>query len=103
MVAEVVPEHRRVEAGALLYTSAPLGLFLATQGDLVHPGRRDALASRRPLALRVPVRASSPRPSRSSVRLFVKEPERWAGGAGSCRRARGDVHAGVPRAHALRA
>ena len=30
MVAEVVPEHRRVEAGALLYTSAPMGLFLAT-------------------------------------------------------------------------
>ena len=30
MVAEVVPEKRRVEAGALLYTSAPLGLFLAT-------------------------------------------------------------------------
>src|SRR6185436_7062480 len=30
MVAEVVPEHRRVEAGALLYSSSPLGLFLAT-------------------------------------------------------------------------
>ena len=30
MVAEVVPEKRRVEAGALLYTSAPVGLFLAT-------------------------------------------------------------------------
>src|SRR5205085_7951015 len=30
MVAEVVPEKRRVEAGALLYTSAPMGLFLAT-------------------------------------------------------------------------
>src|SRR4051794_29559300 len=30
MVAEVVPEERRVEAGALLYTSAPAGLFLAT-------------------------------------------------------------------------
>jgi MFS family permease len=30
MVAEVVPEKRRVEAGALLYTAAPLGLFLAT-------------------------------------------------------------------------
>jgi MFS family permease len=30
MVAEVVPERRRVEAGALLYTAAPLGLFLAT-------------------------------------------------------------------------
>src|SRR6185503_20954198 len=31
MVAEVVPENRRVEAGAILYTSAPLGLFLATR------------------------------------------------------------------------
>ena len=30
MVAEVVPEKRRVEAGALLYTAAPMGLFLAT-------------------------------------------------------------------------
>lgn len=30
MVAEVVPEKRRVEAGALLYSSAPVGLFLAT-------------------------------------------------------------------------
>src|SRR5207237_5188205 len=30
MVAEVVPEKRRVEAGALRYTSAPAGLFLAT-------------------------------------------------------------------------
>jgi len=30
MVAEVVPEQRRVEAGALLYTASPLGLFLAT-------------------------------------------------------------------------
>lgn len=30
MVAEAVPEKRRVEAGALLYTSAPVGLFLAS-------------------------------------------------------------------------
>src|SRR5438477_1854616 len=30
MVAEVVPEKRRVEAGSLLYTSAPFGLLLAT-------------------------------------------------------------------------
>ena len=30
MVAEVVPEKRRVEAGVLLYTSASFGLFLAT-------------------------------------------------------------------------
>src|SRR5438270_13466274 len=33
MVAEVVPERRRVEAGALLYTSAPAGLFLATYAN----------------------------------------------------------------------
>jgi MFS family permease len=30
MVADVVPEQKRVAAGALLYTSAPAGLFLAT-------------------------------------------------------------------------
>jgi len=30
LVAEVVPDNRRVEAGALLYTASPLGLFLAT-------------------------------------------------------------------------
>jgi len=29
LVAEVVPERRRVAAGALLYTSAPAGVFLA--------------------------------------------------------------------------
>ena len=34
MVAEVVPEHRRVEAGALLYTAAPFGLFLATMSPI---------------------------------------------------------------------
>src|SRR5262245_59349896 len=31
MVAEVVPERRRVECGALLYTAAPMGLFLASE------------------------------------------------------------------------
>jgi len=30
MVAEVMPENRRIEGGALLYTAAPFGLFLAT-------------------------------------------------------------------------
>ncbi len=30
MVAEVMPEKRRIEGGALLYTAAPFGLFLAT-------------------------------------------------------------------------
>ena len=39
MVAEVVPEKRRIEAGALLYTSAPFGLALATLVNYVVAGR----------------------------------------------------------------
>ena len=52
MVAEVVPEESRVEAGALLYTSAPFGLFLATfvncrgRGPVVCPRSGDVLALR---------------------------------------------------------
>src|SRR6188508_1613439 len=38
MVAEVVPDKRRVEAGALLYTSAPLGLFLARFANSIIAG-----------------------------------------------------------------
>jgi MFS family permease len=76
IVAEVVPEHRRVEAGALLYTSAPLGLFLATfvdwyvagnlfLGDPAHSWRYVFLCGL------IPAGAAF------FVRLFVKEPERW--------------------------
>jgi MFS family permease len=76
MVAEVVPEKRRVEAGALLYTSAPLGLFLATfltyqiQGVWFHGSPETAwryvfLTGLIPAAVAL------------VVRLFVKEPERW--------------------------
>lgn len=76
MVAEVVPEKRRVEAGALLYTSAPMGLFLATfvdyqisavhfQGDPTRSWRYVFLCGLIPAAVAL------------LVRLFVKEPERW--------------------------
>jgi MFS family permease len=76
MVAEVVPERRRVEAGALLYTSAPLGMFLATyvtwfiQG-VAFPG--DPGTSWRYVFLcgLVPAAVAF------VVRFFVKEPERW--------------------------
>ena len=70
MVAEVVPERRRVEAGALLYTSAPVGLFLAT--FVVHeiarvllPGQPGSL-----LALHLPLRPHPRRrrPARPPVR-----------------------------------
>jgi MFS family permease len=76
MVAEVVPEKRRVEAGALLYTAAPLGLFLATivtyqvqgvycAGDPERSWRYVFLFGLLPAAVAF------------FVRLFVKEPERW--------------------------
>ena len=75
MVAEVVPEKRRVEAGALLYTSAPLGLFLATFITFQVTGVyfNDPAVSWRYVFLfgLIPAAAAF------LVRLFVKEPERW--------------------------
>jgi MFS family permease len=76
MVAEVVPEKRRVEAGALLYTSAPMGLFLATWANFQIAGvffkgapetswRWVFLCGLIPAAVAF------------VVRLFVREPERW--------------------------
>ena len=76
MVAEVVPEKRRVEAGALLYTAAPLGLFLATfityriqniyfVGNPESSWRYVFMFGLLPAAIALIVRA------------FVKEPERW--------------------------
>jgi MFS family permease len=76
LVAEVVPEERRVEAGALLYTSAPMGLFLATFVNKIIAGvfykgnpeiswRYVLLCGLLPVVFAV------------LVRLFVREPERW--------------------------
>lgn len=80
MVAEVVPEKRRVEAGALLYTSAPLGLFGATwvtwkiQGDL--------FAGDPTVAWRyVFLCGLIPSAVAFVVRFFVEEPERWSAAA----------------------
>ncbi len=76
MVAEVVPEKRRVEAGALLYTAAPLGLFLATiitfqiQGVYFKESPETAWRYVFLFGL-VPAIVAF------LVRLFVKEPERW--------------------------
>jgi len=75
MVAEVVPEKRRVEAGALLYTAASFGLFLATfvtyQVTGVH--FTDPTTSWRYVFLfgLIPAAVAF------FVRLFIKEPERW--------------------------
>jgi MFS family permease len=76
MVAEVVPERRRIEAGAILYTSAPMGLFLATYvTDWV---QRVAFPGRPEVAWRyVFLFGLLPAAIAFIVRLFVKEPERW--------------------------
>src|SRR5262245_50935920 len=82
MVGEVVPERRRVEAGALLYTSAPMGLFLATyvtywvQG-IAFPGQPERAWRYVFLFGLIPAAVAF------VVRFLIKEPERWqkAGGA----------------------
>ena len=77
MVAEVVPEHRRVEAGAILYSSSPLGLFLATfvtwQIQGVHMLDKPEIAWRA-----VFLTGLIPAAVALALRLFVREPERWA-------------------------
>ena len=76
MVAEVVPEHRRVEAGALLYTSAPMGLFLATFINFQIAGvfwKTAPEVSWRYVFLSGLIPAAVA----FAVRAFVKEPERW--------------------------
>lgn len=82
MVAEVVPEKRRVEAGALLYSSAPAGLFLATFVNYQIAGvffRGQPEVSWRYVFLTglIPVGVAF------AVRLFLKEPERWKKAAAS--------------------
>jgi len=77
MVAEVVPEHRRVEAGALLYTAAPLGLLLAAlvNAEIAGDWLRDSpQTSWRWIFLC----GLAPAVVAFAVRFFVKEPERWA-------------------------
>lgn len=76
MVAEVVPEDKRVEAGALLYTAAPMGLFLATFVNLQVAGKwfpDNPEVSWRYVFLF----GLLPAFVAFLVRIFIKEPERW--------------------------
>ncbi|HTP39494.1 MAG TPA: MFS transporter [Steroidobacteraceae bacterium] len=82
IVAEVVPEERRVEAGALLYTAAPFGLFLATLVNFRVAGVW--LADAPSVSWRyVFLFGLLPATVAFVVRLFVKEPERWKAAAGA--------------------
>jgi MFS family permease len=76
MVAEVVPERRRVEAGAILYTSAPVGLALATLmnfqiAGVYFKGQPDVSWRYVFLGGLIPAVVAL------AVRWFVHEPERW--------------------------
>jgi MFS family permease len=76
MVAETVPEEKRVEAGALLYTAAPIGLFLATFVNVTVAGHW--FPDQPEVSWRyVFLFGLLPAAAALGVRLFVKEPERW--------------------------
>lgn len=77
MVAETVPEEKRVEAGALLYTAAPFGLFLATFVDHQVAGVWFKAAPEQSWRY-VFLFGLLPAAAAFIVRLFIKEPERWA-------------------------
>ena len=80
MVAEVVPEKRRVEAGAILYSSAPMGLFLATFVNFQVAGVFMKSAPETSWRL-VFLAGLIPALVAFVVRSFVREPERWKAAA----------------------
>jgi MFS family permease len=76
MVAETVPEKRRVDAGALLYTAAPASLFLAT--FLVYQIQGVYFKASPEVAWRyVFLTGLIPAVLTLLVRILIKEPERW--------------------------
>lgn len=76
MVAEAMPEGARVQAGALLYTSAPMGLFLATGLNSLIAGQW--LAGRPESSWRVVfLTGLLPAAVAFLVRMGVHESERW--------------------------
>jgi MFS family permease len=76
LVAEVVPEKWRIETGAFLHTSAPVGLFMAT---LLNYQISGVLLSGQPeVSWRyVLLFGLIPALVALGIRLFIKEPERW--------------------------
>jgi hypothetical protein len=78
LVAEVVPPARRVAAGALLYTSAPLGILLAGFVTDLMTKRIDVLAAQPDLAWRlVFLTGLVPAAFAIWIRRRVEEPEIW--------------------------
>lgn len=80
LVAETVPERKRVLAGALLQTASPLGLLLATFVTDLFTRRIDSLASNPSLAWRLVFLCGlAPAAAAAAIRFFVHEPPTWQG------------------------
>jgi MFS family permease len=78
LVAETVPENKRTLAGALLYTSAPMGLLLAGFISKLFTKTLDVFAQDPSLAWRaVFLTGLVPAFVAFIIRLKVKEPEKW--------------------------
>lgn len=78
LVAETIPEKKRVQAGALLYTAAPAGLFLATFVTDLFTRQLDFIASNPNWSWRaVFLTGLIPALVAILIRLKVKEPAIW--------------------------
>jgi MFS family permease len=78
LVAEVFPENRRIAGGALLYTSAPIGIMLAGWVNDLFTRQIDVIAAQPDLAWRL-VFLSGLVPAAVAlwIRRNVEEPEAW--------------------------
>lgn len=78
LVAESLPRQKRVLGGALLYTSAPMGLFLATFVNDLFTRKLDTIAQDPSLSWRVVfLTGLIPAAVALVIRMKVKEPEHW--------------------------
>lgn len=79
LVAETLPAKKRVLGGALLYTSAPMGLFLATFVNDLFTRKLNVIASNPTLSWRVVfLTGLIPAVVAMLIRLKVKESEAWS-------------------------
>jgi len=78
LVAETVPERKRVLAGALMYTASPVGLLLATFVTDLFTRQIAVTANNPSLAWRmVFLSGLAPAAVAAFIRLTVREPQRW--------------------------
>jgi MFS family permease len=78
LVAETVPENKRVHAGALLYTAALAGLFFATLVTDIFTRQLDFLVANPELSWRaVYLTGLLPAAAALLIRLKVREPDVW--------------------------